>query len=355
MQLDNYYAPFYEIEIEGSDIRQNVTKSITSFSFTDNIDGADTFSLQVDNHDLYWISREPYVFAEGNEVRITFGYAGGKTSYLVGEISSVSVGYSSSGYSTLTVTGYDLSCRLMRGKITEPFTRMSDSQIVQIMAARARLVPDVQETSYIHENIGQRDQSDFAFIKDRAEKLGFEFRVFADPGTGENKLFFKEPQDKVNKGLVLEWGKNLVKFNYRVNIAGQIDKVVVGGYTEKEKRRIESTAIQKPWVLKFLAPKALERIAKGSGNKSQQTIDDEMNKSQDLANKRAKAELRKITDKLVSGGGECAGMPAVRAGSVVDIMGIGARFSGAYYITSSTHTIGSGGYTTSFNVVKRSG
>ena len=41
----------------------------------------------------------------------------------------------------------------------------------------------------------------------------------------------------------------------------------------------------------------------------------------------------------------------VRAGSYVVIGGLGkdSRFNGRYFVTKTTHTIGSGGYTTSFS------
>jgi uncharacterized protein len=33
---------------------------------------------------------------------------------------------------------------------------------------------------------------------------------------------------------------------------------------------------------------------------------------------------------------------------LIDIEGVGARLSGTYYVTKTTHTIGDGGYTTQF-------
>jgi phage protein D len=42
------------------------------------------------------------------------------------------------------------------------------------------------------------------------------------------------------------------------------------------------------------------------------------------------------------------GLPDLRAGSVVNIDGLGARFTGRYFVTSTTHAIGDGGYTTQF-------
>jgi phage protein D len=42
-------------------------------------------------------------------------------------------------------------------------------------------------------------------------------------------------------------------------------------------------------------------------------------------------------------------VPDIRAGRNVIITGAGSRFSGNYFVTQSTHSIGESGYTTSFN------
>jgi hypothetical protein len=42
------------------------------------------------------------------------------------------------------------------------------------------------------------------------------------------------------------------------------------------------------------------------------------------------------------------------ARTVIELKGLGQRFSGIYYVTSATHTINAGGYRTTF-VAKRNG
>ena len=52
---------------------------------------------------------------------------------------------------------------------------------------------------------------------------------------------------------------------------------------------------------------------------------------------------------LVKASGTCVGLPDLRAGRRVRIAGLGARFSGEYFITDTTHTINDNGYITKFN------
>ena len=51
---------------------------------------------------------------------------------------------------------------------------------------------------------------------------------------------------------------------------------------------------------------------------------------------------------LVRGSGATVGLPDLRAGNRIVIRGLGPRFSGSYFVTSSSHTIGPNGYRTTF-------
>ena len=47
--------------------------------------------------------------------------------------------------------------------------------------------------------------------------------------------------------------------------------------------------------------------------------------------------------------GKTVGLPKLRAGTLVNIQGIGARLSGTYFVTKTTHTLGESGYVTEFD------
>jgi len=52
---------------------------------------------------------------------------------------------------------------------------------------------------------------------------------------------------------------------------------------------------------------------------------------------------------MVKASGATVGLPDLRAGRTVQIGGLGKYFSGTYFVTDSTHTIGNDGYRTTFN------
>ena len=66
------------------------------------------------------------------------------------------------------------------------------------------------------------------------------------------------------------------------------------------------------------------------------------------AKERALAILSDRQKEMVTATGSTVGLPDLRAGRKVLLSGLGARFSGSYFLTETTHTIGASGYTTRF-------
>jgi phage protein D len=70
--------------------------------------------------------------------------------------------------------------------------------------------------------------------------------------------------------------------------------------------------------------------------------------SPEEASNNAQRGLEDNAKKMLTGNGSTVGLPDLRAGSVVFIEGLGKRFSGRYFVTSTTHKIDNSGYTTTF-------
>ena len=63
----------------------------------------------------------------------------------------------------------------------------------------------------------------------------------------------------------------------------------------------------------------------------------------------AKNLLLNHLKEMIKASGGTVGLPDLRAGRTVQIGGLGKRFNGTYFITDTTHTIGTDGYRTTFN------
>jgi phage protein D len=192
--------------------------------------------------------------------------------------------------------------------------------------------------------IKQDNQSDFEFLKKRAEENGFEFFIF------EKTLSFRRPAYQENPVVNLEWGKTLMSFSPEVNIADQVEMVEVRGWDAKAKKEIVGKA------------RVGDEEGRDQGRKSGSELVREDTKEKPVervrrpvytqaeADRLAKAILTRIAEGLVTGNGECLGLPELRAGKNVLLEGIGKKFSKPYYVEKTTHNISASGYRTTFNV-----
>src|SRR5262249_8534973 len=102
-------------------------------------------------------------------------------------------------------------------------------------AGEAGLSPTVDSTTEVYKHVFQDDQTDFAFLHERARRIGYE--VYVDDKT----LYFQKPT--ASRGdVTLEWGVSLRSFRPRRTLAKQADKVTVKGWDPVTKDAITGEA-----------------------------------------------------------------------------------------------------------------
>lgn len=91
----------------------------------------------------------------------------------------------------------------------------------------------------------------------------------------------------------------------------------------------------------------LQLISQAFGNRKEVITNQPVRTSAEAKQKATDLLTRQLRNVVVASG-VTVGLPDLRAGRKVQIEGLGDRYSGTYYITSTTHTIGEGGYRTQF-------
>ena len=130
-------------------------------------------------------------------------------------------------------------------------------------------------------------------------------------------------------------------------MASQVTEATVRGWDAKEKKDIVARA---SGVMAMAGQKSGAALAKEAFGAAEELILTSPVMSQTEADLLAQARLDALTLPLIRGEGVCPGHPELRAGRVIDIQGIGKRFSGPYYVVTASHRYGSAGYSTHFTV-----
>jgi phage protein D len=349
--LPDIFVPTFEMKVKDKPLDQLSAKSITEISVSLQLNPPSQFSFTLNDVKLGFIDAQTGTFTEGTKVEISLGFVGNTKSMIVGEISALNASFPNSGPATLHVEGFDLMHRLTRGTAyrsfggPDPGNGIPDSQIVTQIAGEVNLTPAVDTTPARTEPRVQDHQSNLAFIESLAEED--DYFLWIDRDT----LHFTSSQPAPNT-VRLEWGKTLMSFTARLSTAGQVNAIEVRGWDPIQRQSISARAERRGLAQQALSATGQQQVAQGAGGASARVIEYARVTSTQEAQALADKILFDQDRELVTGNGTSAGPPDIGPGTILDLSGMG-RFNGEYVVEQATHSIGGGGYQTSFEVKRR--
>jgi phage protein D len=295
-------------------------------------------------------------FEVGVKVKISVPAAGaGSPDLLIdGEVTALEADYDAIG-SHAVVRGYDGSHRLHRGRTTQTYRNVKDSDIARTVAQRAGLqTGTIDDSRTTHDHVSQVNLSDWDFLKARAAEIGFEVAV------SEGKLHFRKPKPasegpgegnlRSDEPLQLVYGRDLLEFRPRISSAEQVKQVEVRGWDPKNKQAVVGSAAAGMTSATLGATPA--GMAHKFGDPTFAAVNRPLS-SQAEVDAAAKAIADQIGSVVAEAEGVARGNPKLRAGAAVSVGVVAADFAGRYTLTHSRHTFDAQGYRTWFEVSGR--
>jgi phage protein D len=351
-KYSGFYAPKFEVVIEGKKLPLNISKSIIDLTVEEKLDEGATFSITLyDDYDIKtekfkWLDAE--LFDVGNKVTIKIGYSSSLSTLMEGNITSLEPSFFAGETPTLSVRGQDLSYDYIKRKSpARTFKEKSYSEIAQTIAKEAKLFIEVDKTKKVEQPIHKdNNMSYFTFLEKLAGEVGYQFKIDGDT------VYFKKPADEEGEILTLELGKDIISFRPNLNTAQLYGEVEVRGHNPKDPT--------KPIIGRAKAgdERPQEKDKKTTGSQVvtkrhggvKRVLSNVIVSSKDHANAVARAVLNKASDQYIGGDAEIIGIPEIRAGVCIEFLKMGKRFTGKYYVKSATHTINNSGYRTRITV-----
>jgi len=334
------------IRVNGVDLDPKLMDDLTKVVVDSNLHLPDMFVIRVHDEELEWIDEGPFELGATVEIGAVTKEGGPEEKLMTGEITALEPDFTLGTQAILTVRGYDRSHRLHRGTHSRAFTQVTDSDLATRIAQQAGLRTDVDSTTQVYDHVLQYNQTDMAFLRSRAQRIGYE--AYARDQT----LHFKRPGSAPAGSTVkLEWGNQLKVFRPRLTLVEQIDEVVVKGWDPKTKTEISGSATRSqaaPQIGESRSGADLAASAFGSG---QRIVVNWPVTSQAEAETVAQALYDEISGSFIEAEGRCFGAPKLKAGTTVELTALGQKFSGKYFVTSAIHTYSADGdYITDFSV-----
>ena len=240
--------------------------------------------------------------------------------------------------------GYDSLHRFRRGRKTKSYLQQKDSDIARQIASTLGLSAQVEDTEVTHEYLLQDNLTDIDFLMERARRIRYELVI--ENGT----LHFRKAANDKSKVVSMEFGMTLRSFCPRLSTVSQVSEVLVQGWDAKKKEPITGSARSADAVSKMGGQQLGANITEGAFFSTKNIIIDKPVFSKGEADQIAKGMFNNMAVGFITGEGKAIGNGDIKAGTVIELLKLGTRFSGLYYVTSATHTIDSSGYTTKFTV-----
>ncbi|MBC1221001.1 phage late control D family protein [Nostoc sp. UCD121] len=340
--------PNVKILIQNKPLPPEIEADLVSVLVSEDLEAPGMFELQLVTWDLLkqemtWVDDK--LFDVGNEVEIQMGYEQELKTLMVGEITGLEPEYTQDAAPILVVRGHDLRHRLLRGSHTKSFLKIKDSEIVSQIARTRGLTAKVTDSKVKLEYILQHNQTDWDFLKERAKRIGYEVAV------EQKTLYFRPHNNAKAKVLTLTYGEDLQEFFPRLSTMNQVQQLEIKGWIPKDKKEVLGKAVVGKEGGTMAGSTSGTKATKKAFGESSYTIVNQPVSSKEEADSMALGQFQDMAIAYISGEGSCQGNPNLRAGKVIEIVGLGKRFSGFYYIISAEHTYSKNqGYKTSFTV-----
>ncbi len=340
-------------EIDGKPLPADVVPQLISAYVDDSQRLPDMFVLRFRDPSRIVIAKANAKI--GSAVKVSVQTAGEATStpLIQGEITALEAEFDAGGTFTV-IRGYDQAHRLFRGRRTTSYVQMTASDIAKQVAQRAGLkVGNVAATSTVFPHVSQAGQTEWELLEQLARDNGFEVAVregsfsFTAPTTATGAPAAGGPD--TSNPLVLELGKDLLRFRSVLTSAQQAGKIEVRGWDVATKQPLTSTVPAKTRSadLPTISP---ADMAKAFGDPTHVSTDVPY-RTQAEVDEAAKALADELGATFAEFEGVARGNPAIRAGAAITINGMGEPFDGKYTVTTSRHRFDpTTGYTTSLSV-----
>jgi phage protein D len=269
----------------------------------------------------------------GKKVEVALGPSGSARTVFRGYLSAIEAVYTESQEPEVVLYAED---RLMELRMTRRFRtweKMSDADIATQIANEHGLTPQVNADGPTYDVVQQWNQSDLAFLRERA--LPIQAEVTLDDTT----LHFESRTARSGSEITLVAGNQLLEVQVRADLAHQRTKVKVSGYDAQARDQIEEesdgSAIQGEVQGGKTGPDVLQRAF---GERVSHRVRDVPLVDAE-ATAWARAEMLRRARGFVTAAGTTNGTPDLVVGSKVNLDRVGAPFTGGgYYVTRVHHS-----------------
>lgn len=248
-----------------------------------------------------------------------------------GRVVALGAGFPENETPTLSVHAEDRFLDLRMTRRTRSFENVSDSDVMRQIASDHGLTPDIGVDGPTHHLLAQLNQSDLAFLRDRARSIDAE--LWMDDST----LHARSRAHRDDAKLTLGYGKELREFAVMADLSGQRSSLTVTGWDVSTKQGLAESVDDSVVRSELNGGTSGSSLLRSSLSERKESVVHTVALTMREAEARAQALFKQMARRFLVGHGVAETSADLRVGAMVILEGLGDLFSGQYYVSGVTH------------------
>jgi uncharacterized protein len=269
----------------------------------------------------------------GRSLTVALGPPDGRRSVFDGMISAYEVVLGDAEPPVVVVLAEDALMGLRMTRRSRSYTSVSDADVAAVLAREHGLQADVDVDGPTYDVLHQMNQSDLAFLRERARLVQAELWC-----TGRT-LHFRSRPSRDGTEVALVHGGELISVRLCADLAHQRSEVAVSGYDAEKREVIDERAGPDVVDAEVSGGRTGARaVASAFANSGTRRVREAALTSDEAAGW-AKAEMLRRGRRFVTATGTTTGTLDMTVGSRLTLQQVGAPLDGdGYYVTRVRHT-----------------
>lgn len=231
----------------------------------------------------------------------------------------------------IVVLAEDALQNLRMTRRTRTFFDKSDADIFRKIAGEHGLTAQISANGATHKTIAQVNQSDLAFMRERARSVGAEIWV------KDKDLNVKTRSNRGQDKIALKYKGNLREFCVLADLANQRTNVTAAGWDVAGKEAIKKEATDSVISSELGQDTSGISILKEKFGERKELLVHNVPLAAQEAQSIAESFLKTTARQFVVGRGTTEPNAKVRVGAFVELDGLGKLFNGKYYVAETAH------------------
>jgi Bacteriophage probable baseplate hub protein len=275
--------------------------------------------------DFLYFDRRTLEFGKAFEIKL------GDDKIFEGKIMGLEASFPEGQASEIRVLAEDRFQDLRMTRRTRTFSDVTDADVIKQVANDHGLSPDVDVNGPSYKVLAQVNQSDLAFLRERARTVDAEVWM-----RGSN-LKAKTRSSRNGGKLQMTYGNQLREFTVLADLAMQRTSVTVNGWDVSNKSKLQYEATDSIISSELNGDTSGVSILQSAFGARKEALAHTVPLNSNEAQYEAETFFKMSARRFVVGHGVAETNASLRVGCQADLQGLGPLFNGKYYVSDVKH------------------